>query len=374
MQLNSIVSKKMPILFNNKAIVKFIFILNLLVLFYFVIFYQNLTSWKRATAGTYVHFNSDVKGINALQIKNEIQSRNLFRTANESRQQPRKQILLITDSYNSNTSLELSSLFESLRFDYKILLVSRLVNNPKRIPGFFHKNAFSLIVIDSPELLLNDKYSGTKRAIFELSNYFHIGLVIFFKRIVSNSQIGHSRFNQTIDVQFKYNSPINECRLHKLNDLNAFFRITKFNDKESILSPRFRQKDSTEFASFANYDLKCYEPVVRCTSGEVNLELILKTSGESSCSTQRAVLIGTDLSHLIVTPSLLLDFIEYASHGSFSVNLKRYVQIDIDDIFVGAKNTRMANEDVRALIRFQDEYLNKFVFFSAKPPGSKSFG
>jgi heparan sulfate N-deacetylase/N-sulfotransferase NDST2 len=38
------------------------------------------------------------------------------------------------------------------------------------------------------------------------------------------------------------------------------------------------------------------------------------------------------------------------------------VQIDIDDIFVGATGTRMVEADVFSLIRFQEEHLNRFVF------------
>ncbi|XP_002739829.1 bifunctional heparan sulfate N-deacetylase/N-sulfotransferase-like [Saccoglossus kowalevskii] len=52
---------------------------------------------------------------------------------------------------------------------------------------------------------------------------------------------------------------------------------------------------------------------------------------------------------------LFLDSLSYLSHGRLSLGLERYIQIDIDDIFVGATGIRMKVSDVEALIQHQDE-------------------
>ena len=53
---------------------------------------------------------------------------------------------------------------------------------------------------------------------------------------------------------------------------------------------------------------------------------------------------------------LMLDSISYLSHGKLSLPLQRYLLIDIDDIFVGEKGTRMKPPDVEALIIAQENF------------------
>lgn len=57
---------------------------------------------------------------------------------------------------------------------------------------------------------------------------------------------------------------------------------------------------------------------------------------------------------------LLLDIIENFSSGDILTPLERYVQIDIDDIFVGERGTRLKREDVDALLKTQEDYANAF--------------
>ncbi|CAG2108385.1 unnamed protein product, partial [Medioppia subpectinata] len=51
-----------------------------------------------------------------------------------------------------------------------------------------------------------------------------------------------------------------------------------------------------------------------------------------------------------VNKLLLLDSISFLSHGKLSLPLERYLLIDIDDIFVGEKGTRMKRSDVFELL------------------------
>ena len=48
---------------------------------------------------------------------------------------------------------------------------------------------------------------------------------------------------------------------------------------------------------------------------------------------------------------LLLDAMSYLSHGKLSTSLQRYIQVDIDDIFVGMKGTRLTSIDVEVFFR-----------------------
>lgn len=62
---------------------------------------------------------------------------------------------------------------------------------------------------------------------------------------------------------------------------------------------------------------------------------------------------GFDLWH---NQLLLIDSISFLSRGKLSLTLKRYVLIDIDDIFVGETGTRMIPDDVDALLKAQESF------------------
>lgn len=66
----------------------------------------------------------------------------------------------------------------------------------------------------------------------------------------------------------------------------------------------------------------------------------------------RKVLFGSGLTYWL-HELLLLDALTYLTNGRFSLPLKRYVQIDIDDIFVGERGTRLRAPDVLELVNFQ---------------------
>lgn len=52
---------------------------------------------------------------------------------------------------------------------------------------------------------------------------------------------------------------------------------------------------------------------------------------------------------------LFLDSLSYLSHGQLSLSLNRMILVDIDDIFVGEKGTRLQPDDVHALIATQKQ-------------------
>lgn len=51
---------------------------------------------------------------------------------------------------------------------------------------------------------------------------------------------------------------------------------------------------------------------------------------------------------------LFLDALSYLSHGQLSLSLNRMILVDVDDIFVGEKSTRLKPDDVHALIATQN--------------------
>jgi heparan sulfate N-deacetylase/N-sulfotransferase NDST2 len=47
---------------------------------------------------------------------------------------------------------------------------------------------------------------------------------------------------------------------------------------------------------------------------------------------------------------LFLDALSYLSHGQLSLSLNRYIMIDVDDIFVGERGTRLTPDDVEVIM------------------------
>ena len=83
------------------------------------------------------------------------------------------------------------------------------------------------------------------------------------------------------------------------------------------------------------------------------------------------ILFGFDLA-LWLNKLLLLDSISYLTNEKLSLPLERFLQIDIDDIFVGEQGTRLKVNDVDSLIDAQErfkEIVSDFKFnlgFSGK--------
>jgi heparan sulfate N-deacetylase/N-sulfotransferase NDST2 len=57
------------------------------------------------------------------------------------------------------------------------------------------------------------------------------------------------------------------------------------------------------------------------------------------------ILFGSGL-HFWLHRLLFLDSLSFLSHGQLSVSLERWILVDVDDIFVGEKGTRLRPDDV----------------------------
>ncbi|XP_043071313.1 bifunctional heparan sulfate N-deacetylase/N-sulfotransferase [Drosophila grimshawi] len=86
--------------------------------------------------------------------------------------------------------------------------------------------------------------------------------------------------------------------------------------------------------------------------GQVQLPLTTVLQDRGQLDGIQRVLFGSSLRfwlHRLV----FLDALSYLSHGQLSLSLERMILVDIDDIFVGEKSTRLRPDDVRALIATQ---------------------
>ena len=80
---------------------------------------------------------------------------------------------------------------------------------------------------------------------------------------------------------------------------------------------------------------------------KIKVFILLKDCGEFD-GIQR-ILFGSGLEFWLHR-LLLLDAMSFLSHGRLSTSLQRYIQVDIDDIFVGQKGTRLVPDDVEVYL------------------------
>ncbi len=258
-------------------------------------------------------------------------------------------VLVLCRSTKSNDIKNLVGILRSLRFKYKLATVYSLKLNKTIILSDKHKAYFTLIIFESIDVyksigFLNRKYLLDYCKNFKIGLLFLLSQCSTFKSVYLIDKIKL----ETNIIDFK---SVNKCRLVRSdNNSDSFFRLTKFTKEHLFL------KDNLPGSIIdINKDSNEYEPVLICGS----YNLMLKT--KDSENLVRQIFIGFNTLNLPILSSLLIDAFSFLSFNRLNITTERYIQIDIDDIFVAAKETRMKSDDVYALIKFQ-KFINEIYF------------
>lgn len=148
-----------------------------------------------------------------------------------------------------------------------------------------------------------------------------------------------------------------------LNAASPVLRLTRAG--ETVWGPLPGDNEQNEWSVFES-NHSTYEPLSWAYNNTgysvedvkpVPLTTVVQDRGEFD-GVQR-VLYGSGLKFWI-HKLLFLDSLSYLSHGQLSVSLERQILIDVDDIFVGEKGTRLKSDDVLALLETQ-ERVQKLV-------------
>ena len=256
-------------------------------------------------------------------------------------------VLLLVESVRSHTQpsalmRELLQLFDACRFDYKMQHV--VSPSPRRSLLVLVKRSYSTLVVVESSRLLDAMRRDERDQLFDWARQQRVGLVVFHDNLDNGEE--------SIDVD--------ECRLSASS--SSVFALTKPLDENVLSEGRLRR--ASRFLPFTNYDSSVFEALLSCTDRRHNhADTILASRPEQPL---RLVLVGVEnvFEATRVGAALMLDMLAYASHERYRAPLTRLVQIDIDDVFVGASGTRLRAGDVSALVAFQRDYLNKRVFNS----------
>ncbi len=273
-------------------------------------------------------------------------------------------VLIIASRSTSIVLRELVILFELNRIEYKLVTVAShprtntiRLNTKKSI-------RFNLIIFESAELLYDSVDLTNKIRLIDFCKLFKVGLVVFFNSIDLTSNVFTKQLDlianeETIRLNIVDGSS-EKIRFLKcqLNCLPALFKVTKCPGRLNLdLTPVQNKTKQVNMFISNQFATSAYDSVIQCG---INSNLIVRTKEWSQL---RLTLISSDLVELVqLFPTILLDLIAYSSHGRLQIELDRFVQIDIDDIFVGSTGKRMQPSDVVELVNFQEDYLNKFIF------------
>ena len=247
--------------------------------------------------------------------------------------------LVLIDRADSVFAYNITSALEANRIDYTAVLVRE-----RHWPRLEHKRMgkFSVIIFQSIHSYLSlDK--NLLQAIHQYCKKYSVGIVAF--AVVRKNDEAYAR--QVGDLPVDMDQRLGLKDLVVSPTAGDLLHITKAGQRINGSLP---YDDWTVFRT----KHPSYRPIVQAKTLSQDLlkldspSAVLHTTmllDEGLYDGIRRIFIGNDLRfwlHYI----LFLDSISYLSHGLMQRSLDRYIQVDIDDIFVGAKGIRMTSSDV----------------------------
>lgn len=254
--------------------------------------------------------------------------------------------LLITEMPNSKNGQKIRYFLNSLRievkFESKLKPIPTLTNKKSgRFAVVVFENFNSYLELDSWNKQLLDKYC----------HEYHVGIIGFVKPL--ENDVDSFKTVTDYHITFQYNLELEDYKLNPESSLwhimrprevwKGFLpdRWTVFHSNHSTYQPLAFSKLSPHLLEPHTGDSRDLKPLSYATAvldlGEVD--------GISK------VLFGYDLNFWL-NSVIMMDALSYLSYGKLDLKLERYIQIDVDDIFVGKEGIRMKVADVEVIFHF----------------------
>lgn len=258
-----------------------------------------------------------------------------------------KRVLVFVESPYTKHAKDIVNSLEAARFPYKIVM------GEKSLPILTHmdKGRFSAIIFERIQLYLDLDY-WNRQLIEKYCREYDIGMILFVK---PQDDLQKS-FEKVpgFPLNLQYNLALKDYRL---NPISKVWRITRPGEVITSSSPH---EDWTVFVlNHTTYEPLAFAKVAPSFYGsgdsvnfEENATVIAALLDHGLHDGIRRVFFGNLFKFWLHKP-MILDCLSYLSRGKLSLPLERYIQIDIDDIFVGKAGTRMKAQDVEALVSSQ---------------------
>ena len=264
-------------------------------------------------------------------------------------------LIICKKTTSSQNSLFLISILEPLRVKYKLKTVNSL--NSKDVIKLFDQDRsyYTLIIFESINSFKHIKKIYIDY-IFEYCRKYRVGVITLLSDAFIQSQ-EYQIDGTRLELKTINSKNLNNCYYGSTYKIEKnFFKLTRFLEDEVIIS-----------SIDSDYKL----PVIATKLDDIN-ESILKCNRDSSMVVKsmgnnvHKVFITANWFQLPTLKTILIDALIFASYERIFIDTKRYIQIDIDDIFVGSSGSRMKSSDVNALIDFQNNYLDSKYFNSTQ--------
>lgn len=272
-----------------------------------------------------------------------------------------RRVLVLVESQYTKLAKQIAGVLESARFEYKV------ENMGRNLPMLTHndKGRFGVIIFESLEAYINMDH-WNRQLIDKYCRDYSVGMIIFVHSV--NEYAVEKEKVPGFPLVLRYNMALKDYRLNVFTDL---WRMTRPGE---IIGGDLSEDNWTVF----EYNHSAYEPLAYANASpppyvDPNFVLDNKTlvpvlQDRGTFDGIPRIFFGNDLQfwlHKLV----LLDALSYLSHGKLSLSLDRYIQIDVDDIFVGITGTRMVVSDVEVgiLTMFNNDcrlcYIRYFAQF-----------
>jgi len=251
-------------------------------------------------------------------------------------------VLLFVETQYSHRGREIAELLVHNRLKYKVEVVG------KSLPVLTNtdKGKYGVIIFENLNRYLGmDKWN--RELLDKYCLQYQVGIIGFMAPSEDNligAQLKGFPLHIHTNVRLKD---------AQLNSDSPILRITRAGD---VLWGSMPGKDWTVFSP----NHSTYEPLETgslqaeddANNGlSTNLITVLRDCGKFD-GIQR-IIFGSGLDFWLHR-LLLLDSMSFLSHGKVSTSLQRFIQVDVDDIFVGQKGIRLTPNDVEAIIETQN--------------------
>lgn len=244
-------------------------------------------------------------------------------------------VLLLAESSFSHEAVHIINTLESWRIRVKML------SSDKSIPPLTHKGRakYSAIIFQKIKRYFSMD-SWNKKLLETYCKSFGVGIILFSS---GNDSLDSGNYSlQSLIVPTVY-----DYRLVK----NPLLRISKHGAKINNVPGK----------SWRIFTNKSLTPVatVQVTSNGKDSSMTVAALQEENV---KKLFIGNTFSSLWLHRLLLMDGLCYLSaNRSLCTTLKRYVLIDVDDIFVGKLGSRLTEDDVEAMLHTQEAWSRQYV-------------
>ena len=252
-----------------------------------------------------------------------------------------RRVLVLVESPYARTAKRIVNAVDAARFPVKV------ISDEKNLPTLTHvnKGRFGLIIFETVKLYLRLNY-WNRQLIDKYCRDFNVGMIFFVKP--HDEYLTSSEHLVDFHLTVQYNVGIRDYRL---NSNSYVWRILKPGE---VIEGPLPQDNWVVFHT----NHSTYEPLAYAEISSLYEDAYLDTYINSNKSVYPAILdkgfndgikrvfFGYDFTFWLHSP-MLLDCISFLSHGRLILPLDRYIQIDVDDIFVGAEGTRMKATDVQ---------------------------